>query len=97
MKFVELNKSRPKQIQVIGVGEGGGEQEGQIDGGAKPLQIDLNLPFIEEWRDAIYAKIVIKCGDRRYWESWARDVAQIAERPVAVRLRQQRDGLTQHD
>ena len=29
---------------------------------------------------AIYAKIVEKCGDRRYWESWAKDVAEIFPR-----------------
>ena len=33
----------------------------------------------------IYAKIVEKCGDRRYWESWAKDVADIFQR-VVVRI-----------
>ena len=28
---------------------------------------------------AIYAKMVMKVGDRAYWETWARDVARIAE------------------
>ncbi|MFM6074930.1 MAG: hypothetical protein ACKPB9_25645, partial [Dolichospermum sp.] len=41
-------------------------------------QLELNFP-VEEWRDAIYAKIVTKCGNRRYWEDWAKDVAKIAE------------------
>ena len=31
---------------------------------------------------AIYAKIVEKCGDRKYWESWAKDVANIFKRLV---------------
>ena len=30
--------------------------------------------------DKIYAKIVDKCGDRTYWESWAKDVADIFTR-----------------
>lgn len=30
--------------------------------------------------DKIYAKIVEKCGDRTYWESWAKDVADIFTR-----------------
>ncbi|MDA8191756.1 MAG: N-6 DNA methylase, partial [Gammaproteobacteria bacterium] len=47
------------------------------------VQTVLSFPEIGEWRDAIYAKIVQKCGDRRYWESWAGDVAQIAERHKA--------------
>ena len=36
-----------------------------------------------EWSDAIYAKIVQKVGERRYWESWAADVAKIAEQHIA--------------
>jgi predicted helicase len=84
---IELNKSRPQQIQVIGVGGGDGEDKGEQgetkgDGTGKPVQISFNFPNLEEWRDAIYARIVLKCGDRRYWESWAKDVAQIAERHV---------------
>ncbi len=43
----------------------------------------LTLPFgIEEWRDAIYARIVRKVGERRYWETWARDVADIAQQHI---------------
>lgn len=74
---IELNKARPDQIQVIGVG--GGETE---DGApaAKAVQFAFDFPHIEEWRNAIYAKLVEKCGDRRYWETWAKEVAQIAER-----------------
>lgn len=88
---IELNKSHPDQIQVIGVGGGDGDGDGEQEGGkdtkgdatAKPVQFSFNFPNLEEWRDAIYAKIVVKCGDRRYWESWAKDVAQIADRHVA--------------
>ncbi|SEH06694.1 Uncharacterised protein [Candidatus Venteria ishoeyi] len=43
----------------------------------------LNFPHIDEWRDAIYAKIVQKCGQRRYWEDWAKDIAAIAERHIS--------------
>jgi predicted helicase len=40
------------------------------------------VPEIEEWREAIFAKIVLKCGDRRYWETWAADIAVIAQRHI---------------
>ena len=79
---IELNKARPEQIQIIGVG-GGGDSDKPNQKTAQVSQISLNFPNLEEWRDAIYAKIVVKCGDRRYWESWAKDVAAIAERHVA--------------
>jgi predicted helicase len=37
---------------------------------------------LEEWQEAIYAKIVDKVGTRSYWEDWANDVATIAENQV---------------
>ena len=75
---LELNKNRPDQIQIIGVGgeqEGEQDSKGDSDGEQTLAQLSLN---IEEWRNAIYAKIVVKCGDRRYWETWAKDIADIA-------------------
>lgn len=74
---IELNKARPSNLQVIGVGGGPGEGEGQGPGGQ---QLGFAFPHLDEWRDAIYAKIVLKVGDRRYWEQWAAGVADIAER-----------------
>ncbi len=76
---LELNKNRPDQIQVIGVG-GGSDSDGEQN---KYAQMNFEFKDIEEWKNAIYAKIVIKCGDRRYWEDWAKDVAQIAERHIS--------------
>jgi predicted helicase len=75
---IDLNKMRPDQIQVIGVGGWDGEGEASSLQDAARLAVDF--PHIEEWRDAIYAKIVLRCGQREYWENWAKDVARIAER-----------------
>ena len=48
----------------------------------------LFLPFdpIDIPPEAIFAKIVERCGDRRYWESWAKDVANIFNR-VVIRIK----------
>jgi predicted helicase len=78
---IDLNKARPDQIQVIGVG-GGVDEDGKSKDGKPNTQYAFDFPNLEQWRDAIYARIVIKCGDRRYWEDWAKDVAQIAERHI---------------
>jgi predicted helicase len=81
---LELNKKRPDNIQVIGVG-GAPEKEdgGKTDGDSKPkvreVQHVFAFPNLDEWKDAIYAKMVMKVGDRAYWETWARDIARIAE------------------
>ena len=43
------------------------------------LQTQMELRF-QELQGAIYAKMVEKVGNRRYWEQWAKDVADIAKR-----------------
>ena len=75
---IELNRERDDKLQVIGVDLGG--EGGNKDDDPQPVQ--LPLTWSDEWRDAIYAKIVTKVGDRRYWEDWAKDIAVIADRHV---------------
>jgi predicted helicase len=36
------------------------------------------VPSVEEWRNAIYARIVQKVGTRVYWKEWAKEIAAIA-------------------
>jgi predicted helicase len=76
---IDINRDRDKRIQIIGVG---GPDDDADGAGAAPsnVQDPLDLKWLDEWRDAIYAKIVTKVGSRRYWEDWARDIATIADR-----------------
>ncbi len=56
------------------------------DGASEDSPADsLPLPFppLDLPPGVIYAKIVEKCGDRKYWETWANDVADIFARLVA--------------
>jgi len=75
---IDLNKERTPQIQIIGVG-GSDERK---PGDPITVQTTFNFPHLEDWENAIFAKIVVKCGSRRYWEDWAKDVAKIAERHI---------------
>ena len=80
---LDLNKNKSGKISVIGVGGGSSDDENDgTSGGEKTTrpQVQLNLLQLEEYKDSIYAKIVAKCGTRPYWENWATDVANIAER-----------------
>jgi predicted helicase len=94
---IELNKRDPAQIDIIGIGArpgddqiGGAPSNGTAEGGsggdgqdgATPTQGMFHFS-IEDWRDAIYARIVQKVGERTYWEQWADDIRAIAERHVA--------------
>lgn len=89
INHIELNKKRPEKIQVIGIGGPGGDENNKSSGDGKDKKgKNLNsststFSFYDqlgEWKDAIYAKIVKKCGEREYWENWASDVAKIAQR-----------------
>ncbi|WP_455481707.1 helicase-related protein [Bartonella sp. B35(2025)] len=38
--------------------------------------------FGEEFERALYAKIVEKCGNKRYWDDWVKDIEKIAQTHV---------------
>ena len=81
---IDLNRAPTERI-IFGVG--GFHQDAGGDGfheGAEPYrhQPELALQPLDLPPGALYAKIVEKCGDRKYWESWAKDVADIFARLV---------------
>ena len=75
---IDLNKAPTDRILFPG-GGGDGDGEGQA------LQQLISFGLAEIPPQDIYAKIVERCGDRKYWESWAKDVADIFQR-VVVRI-----------
>lgn len=82
---IELNKKRPKQIDIIGIGKVKDEEKDNSNDNISdlnPEQLVFDLNILDNWKDSIYAKIVKNVGSRIYWESWAKDVANIAQRHV---------------
>lgn len=84
---IELNKKKPDQIEVVGVGsfkkqdsDNGVKTKKVIDTGEirKRVQLELDLKSFDEWKENIYSKMVKKVGSRVYWETWAKDIAEIA-------------------
>ena len=74
---LDLNNKKPDQVDFIGLGLSEQEQaelEGDITSAfaENPRQETLDL-----WSSAIFSKMVEKCGERQYWENWAKDVADI--------------------
>jgi len=83
---IELNQKRPGQILV-------GRPEYSFEDGkptmvaepgaeyakSKDLSQQLAMQF-EQLQSVVFARMVQKVGDRRYWEQWAKSVAVIAER-----------------
>ena len=87
---IELNKNKPSGITVGGASHGGDDDFQDRGSDAKNindhLQNQLQFQF-EQLQSVIYAKMVKNVGDRRYWEQWAKNVAEIAERQV-IRIKQ---------
>ncbi|WP_286961732.1 MULTISPECIES: DEAD/DEAH box helicase [Arsenicicoccus] len=76
----KLDLNRDKRNDKIGIGhiDSDGNLTG-VDDATEQAMLDLDFGG---YRDAIYAKIVEKVGERRYWETWAKDVAGIAEQHI---------------
>lgn len=86
---IELNRKKPNNILV-------GRPEYSFDEYGNPMLVNedavayetskdigrqIALQF-EQLQSVVFARMVQKVGDRRYWEQWANDVAQIAERQI---------------
>lgn len=71
---IDLNNQQTDRIIFSGF-DGDGESTGSLN--EEQLFLPIDLP-----PGAIFAKIVERCGDRKYWESWAADVADIFSRIV---------------
>lgn len=82
IKKIELNKHRPNgggSILVGGIGRK--KRTGYGNGGdGKPGPVVFPFDKIRDLQNAVYARMVIKVGNRKYWEQWAAEVAQIAQR-----------------
>jgi predicted helicase len=87
---IELNKKRPNQI-IVGGSEYGFDGDGNpiekrsegYEGTDPSNEIGRQIAMqFEQLQDVVFARMVEKVGDRRYWEQWARDVAKIAERQI---------------
>ena len=90
---IDLNKGRSSLIEVVltaAEGEDDGIPYGRTgqpepNGAAAGAALQQGLLSFEraaQWSEAIFARTVKKCGDRRYWEEWAYDIAEIAKRQI---------------
>ena len=67
---LDLNQNPPEHILIV---------PDPVDPDDSPGLEQLPLDFHDIPPGAIYARIVEKCGDRKYWPQWAEDVAGIAD------------------
>ena len=94
---IELNKKKPSNISLVGSifsTSSSNNDDNQTSENAfdntdnddrehikQEINRQLQLRF-ENLQNVIYARMVEKVGNKRYWEQWAEDVAKIAERHI---------------
>ena len=78
---IALNKAQSSKVIVggcgIGVGTSGNDEGSATSISNADVARQLELQF-GDYQTGIYAKLVEKCGDRQYWENWAKDIAIVA-------------------
>lgn len=86
---IELSKKPPKRILFGGVPHDDDSVDNSLvdskekrkESAAEKMAQELSLQF-EDLQNVFYAKMVTKVGSKRYWELWAKDIAQIAEEHI---------------
>lgn len=85
---IELNNGRPDNI-IVGGADISFNEDGSVNTSTSTsdkkavneIADQLKLQF-GDLQGVIYSRLVEKVGDRRYWEQWAKDVADIAQRQI---------------
>ncbi|MFA5434015.1 MAG: helicase-related protein, partial [Candidatus Paceibacterota bacterium] len=86
---IELNRKKPNNILVgrpeYSFDEDGNPQAWNEGSPAYEANKDIGRQMamqFEQLQNVVFARMVQKVGDRKYWEQWAKDVAIIAERQI---------------
>jgi len=83
---VSLTSAKPRQGSAFDPeSEPRERSDASTDG---PSHLTPTLPGLtstaEAWKDSVYAKLVAKVGDRMYWDDWAGDIGEIAQRFIKL-------------
>lgn len=74
---IKLGEDVSERIEIVdgmNIGKGGNDRD--------IIQQPEQALLFDDLSQAIKAKIVDKCGTREYWEKWATDIAEIAEKHI---------------
>lgn len=93
INHIELNHNAPESIVIETVDLTQKKKKPILDPRPTPDPENPDRPAYEQptlqfpvadWKDAVYAKIVDKCGNRMYWEDWSKDIADIANKHIVL-------------
>lgn len=80
----------PRNAKEQGHGIGSADASPTSDetgsGSSAPASASVAAPLFgaDEWKDAVYAKLVKNVGDRMYWDDWAGDISEIAQKYITL-------------
>lgn len=79
---LELNEQKPTGAGTVTIGSGiiGNIPDPNGSSNDKQETYQILKLFDDKVQLALYAKMVLKVGTKRYWEQWADDIAKIAKR-----------------
>lgn len=84
---VSLTSTKPRESSPFETESGERDRPDGTDSDG-PSHVAQTLPGLtstaEAWKDSVYAKLVNKVGDRMYWDDWASDIGEIAQRFIAL-------------
>jgi predicted helicase len=79
---IELNRNKPASIIIGGAAHGEAGDTEHVGKNAHDEAVTQMALQFDQVQTLLYAKLVEKVGDRRYWEQWAADIARIAESEI---------------
>ena len=81
---LELNEQKPTGAGTVTIGSGiiGNIPKPNGSSNDKQETYQILKLFDDKVQLALYAKMVLKVGTKRYWEQWADDIAKIAKRHI---------------
>ena len=95
----ELDGREPEKIVVSFIGQATAASVAREISDKHDAQQMLGFTFddIQLWKNALYATLVRKCGEKRYWEEWAKDVAELAQKHIETLERLADDEAHRYD
>ncbi|MCB1782860.1 MAG: DEAD/DEAH box helicase [Alphaproteobacteria bacterium] len=89
IEIVAVADTLPQRVEKtppgsnIGQGAAASDDDNRGDSTPKPAAPKQTSFAFDEFSKAILARIVKKCGTRDYWEDWANDIADIAQKHIS--------------
>lgn len=88
IEHIDLTKKSSKSDSGHGIGNGdaGTDSDTHSASSASPGPSSAAIPLFaaDDWKDAVYAKLVRNVGDRMYWDDWANDISEIAQKYITL-------------